>query len=109
MGCGDDDGADDLGIGAQCADSDECSSTQTCLSFKGGYCGVSGCVSDLGCPADSACIAHDDGINYCFRTCANKSDCNANRNVENEANCSSTATFVDPVAGRKACTPPSGN
>ena len=101
--------ADDLGIGAQCANTDECAAAQTCLSFKGGYCGVSGCTHDVDCPVNSACIAHDDGIKYCFRTCATKTDCNANRDVANEANCSSSSVFVDPAAGRKACTPPTGN
>ncbi|MDX2091385.1 MAG: hypothetical protein SFX73_26230 [Kofleriaceae bacterium] len=108
--CGGDD-ADALGVGAQCTSSDDCDdgSTQMCLPFKGGYCGLTGCAHDTDCPADAACIAHDDGVNYCFRTCATKADCNANRDAENEANCSSTAVFVDGDAGRKACTPPSGS
>ncbi len=109
--CGGDDSADALGIGAQCTASDECNTdlAQTCLTqFKGGYCGLSPCVHDTDCPADSACIHHTDNINYCFRTCVNKVDCNANRDAINEANCSSSATFVDPVMGRKACVPPSG-
>jgi hypothetical protein len=108
VACGDDD-ADDLGIGAQCEIADDCAPDQSCLPFKGGYCGLSPCAHDVECPPASACIAHDDGINYCFRTCVDKVDCNANRDLENEANCSSSATFVDPADGRKACIPPSGN
>ena len=84
------DNADDLGVGAQCASNDQCSSDpkqQTCLAFKGGYCGISGCTHDSDCPESSACIAHTDGTNYCFRTCADKPDCNANRDAENESNC----------------------
>lgn len=104
--CGSD--ADDLGVGAQCTGNDQCDSDtmQTCLSFKGGYCGIMGCTHDADCPDLSACIAHTDGVNYCFRTCVDKPECNANRDLENEANCSSSVTFVDGTMGRKACVPP---
>ena len=103
------DNADDLGVGAQCTGNDQCDANthQVCLQFKGGYCGLMGCVHDADCPSDSACIMHTDGINYCFRTCVDKPDCNANRDVANEANCSSSVTFVDGTMGRKACVPPS--
>lgn len=109
-GCGGDD-ADSLGVGAQCTATADCDDelAQTCLTqFKGGYCGITGCAHDTDCPADSACIRHDDQINYCFRTCGTKADCNANRDPVNEANCSSTAIFVDGDMGRKACSPPNG-
>lgn len=101
--------ADDLGVGAQCTMNDDCNQNdgaQTCLSFKGGYCGLKGCTHDADCPANSACITHDDQMNYCFRICVDKIDCNANRDPANEANCSSSATFVDGTMGRKACIPP---
>ena len=106
--CGSD--ADDLGVGAQCTANDQCPQdpkAQSCLMFKGGYCGIKGCLHDTDCPDLSACIAHTDGMNYCFRICVDKPDCNANRDVENEANCSSNVTFVDGTMGRKACVPPS--
>lgn len=106
--CGSD-GADALGVGAQCTMSSDCNQkdgTQTCLPFKGGYCGLQGCTHDADCPAASACIMHTDNVNYCFHTCADKTECNANRDPANEANCSSTATFVDGTMGRKACVPP---
>lgn len=109
LGCGDD--ADSLGIGAQCTQNDQCdgSTHQICLpQFKGGYCGLQGCVHDTDCPADSACVAHTDGQQYCFRTCAVKPDCNANRDALNESNCSSSATLVDAPKDRKVCVPPSG-
>ncbi len=101
--------ADSLGVGAQCAKTSDCNTSQNevCLPFKGGYCGLQGCTHDADCPTDSACVAHTDGSNYCFRTCGTKTDCNANRDPANEANCSSTATFVDGTMGRKACVPPS--
>jgi hypothetical protein len=107
-GCGND--ADDLGVGAQCTMNTDCNTdlNQTCLSFKGGYCGMSGCTGDADCPDKSACIAHTDGTNYCFRVCRDKPECNANRAPENESNCSSSVTFVDGAMGRKACVPPSG-
>jgi hypothetical protein len=82
---------------------------QSCLQFKGGYCGEADCLHDTDCPASSACIAHDDGTNYCFRTCLDKAECNENRDPENESNCSSSVTFVDGDMGRKACVPPSGS
>lgn len=102
--------ADRLGIGAQCANNDECdgSTMQVCLTqFAGGYCGLQGCTHDTDCVEDSACIAHTDGQHYCFRTCIDKVDCNANRDVANESNCSANTTFVDGANGRKACIPPS--
>lgn len=112
-GCGDDSTeADRLGVGAECTVSDDCLQddiVQQCLTqFKGGYCGVTGCTADADCPASSACVAHTDGTNYCFRTCIDKAECNENRDVANEANCSSSVTFVEDALNRKACVPPSG-
>lgn len=108
--CGDDD-ADSLGVGAQCTSTDECdgSDGQSCLpNFKGGYCGLAACTADEDCPARSACVTHDDNVNYCFRTCTDKAQCNENRDVENESNCSSSITFVESQeSGVKACVPPS--
>lgn len=110
--CGDGTEADRLGVGAECTVSDECNQdpvAQECLlQFSGGYCGISECTSDLDCPEASGCVAHTDGFNYCFRVCIDKIDCNRNRSVENESNCSSNVTFVDGDLGRKACVPPSG-
>jgi hypothetical protein len=111
VACGGGSKADERGIGAQCANNDDCNVDlqQSCLlQFKGGYCGEVGCTKDLDCVEDSACVRHTDGMSYCFRTCVDKPDCNANRSVENEANCSSSADFVDGAKGRKACVPPSG-
>jgi hypothetical protein len=102
--------ADNLGVGAQCTKTSECNTklNEVCLTqFKGGYCGLEGCTRDIDCPTDSACVMHTDGNNYCFRICSTKDDCNANRDPANEANCSSSVTFVDPQNNRKACVPPS--
>ena len=102
--------ADDLGVGAQCTMTNDCNQNdgaQVCLAFKGGYCGIMGCQTDADCPDASACITHTDSINYCFRVCLDKAECNANRDVDNESNCSSNVTFTDGAMGRKACVPPS--
>jgi hypothetical protein len=109
--CGGSD-ADRLNVGAECLASEDCDNSddfiQTCLpQFAGGYCGLQDCLDDLDCPEDSACIAHTDGVNYCFRTCADKPECNRNRSIENESNCSSNVVFTDGANGRKACVPPS--
>lgn len=113
-GCGDDGGseADRLGVGAECsvdADCDQSTIAQVCLEqFKGGYCGVVGCDNNNDCPNPSACVAHEDGKAYCFRTCGDKLECNVNRAVENEANCVSNITYVDDdKSTSKACVPPS--
>lgn len=111
IGCGDDEDeteADRLGIAAECGADEDCTEAgQVCLmQFAGGYCGVANCQSHDDCPEASACVAHDDGNNYCFRTCTDKAECNENRSVDNEANCSANITFVGDDVG-KACVPPS--
>ncbi|MBW2456632.1 MAG: hypothetical protein JRI68_19090 [Deltaproteobacteria bacterium] len=114
-GC--DDGDDDdgnsavkLGVGAECAGDTDCDDDQKCLSFKGGYCGLEGCASDHECPSGSACVAHDDGSNYCFLVCDQKAECNVHRPVDSEANCSASIDFVDPnTTANKACVPPSSS
>lgn len=110
-GCGDsEDEANQLGVGAQCRTTEDCTEKgQTCLPFKGGYCGVSGCSAIVGCPTGSACVQHNDGKNYCFLLCAEKVDCNINRSVDNHASCVSSITFVDGTKDSKACEPPSGS
>jgi hypothetical protein len=109
VACGDESEADRRGVGASCTDSDDCTEEgQRCLAFKGGYCGVMGCTTDTGCPDGSLCVAHTDGQNYCFLVCDSKADCNRNRSVDIEANCSSSISFADQGTG-KACVPPSGN
>jgi hypothetical protein len=117
FGCGDDDDAteaDRIGVGAQCASNDDClregdgGINLACLrQFKGGYCGLENCMGNEDCPERSACVAHDDGTNYCFRICVDKPECNLNRDAANEANCSSNVTFVDPGTRVKTCVPPS--
>jgi hypothetical protein len=109
--------ADDVGVAEQCSVDEDCNQDvvdengnpilQCLTGFKGGYCGLMGCMLDEDCPQGSACVAHTDGTNYCFRICANKPECNYNRSPDNEANCSSNITFTDGGGG-KACVPPSG-
>lgn len=107
--CGSD--ADDAGVAAECTTNDDCfEEGQVCLTqFKGGYCGIQGCTSNADCPDQSGCVTHDDGVNYCFRFCGDKADCNVNRSVDNEANCSSSIDWVETDTDAKACVPPSGS
>jgi hypothetical protein len=96
------------GVGAACVADKDCTETgQSCLAFKGGYCGLTGCLDDTGCPTGSACVAHTDGKNYCFLICTDKPQCNLYRSVDVEANCSSSVTFVEGKLTMKACVPPS--
>ena len=93
--------------GNTCSKDDECPDGQQCLTeFKGGYCGHKPCAANADCPDKSICVTLD-AVNYCFLKCTDKPDCNQNRTVDNEANCSST---VKPVDGseQKVCVPPSG-
>ncbi len=112
-GCGGEDGeeADRLGVGSECTSTDECdeSTEQSCLpDFKGGYCGIVDCRADADCPEFSACVLHDDGNHYCFRTCTDKAECNENRSEEFESNCSSSIEFLEEQEEpTKACVPPS--
>lgn len=109
LDCGEDSNAAiRRGIGAACTKPESCMEGLTCLSFKGGYCGLTGCSTDAGCPTGSACIRHSNGANYCFLVCADKPDCNHNRPVDDEANCVANVTFVSAGTHTKACVPPSG-
>lgn len=110
VGCGDETEADRRGVGAECKTNSDCTeSNQVCLTnFKGGYCGVKDCTADAGCPSGSACVTHTDSVNYCFRICDTKAECNANRTAANESNCASNVTWVEAKSS-KACVPPSGN
>ena len=71
--------------------------------------GVGGRGVELVRKGKRACVAHDDGKNYCFRLCSTKEECNANRDAANEANCSSSITFVEGKTSSKACVPPSAS
>ena len=120
-GCSGDEGteADRIGVGAECTADPGADPPSTCpvvemdiqldclTQFKGGYCGLEDCAGDADCPEGSACVAHTDGNNYCFRICQDKPECNRNRTPENESNCSANIDFVDDPQNRKACVPPS--
>ena len=105
VSCGND--ADDERIGAECTSSGQCENEElTCLTqFKGGYCGASACIANADCPELSICVTQGQ-TNYCFRTCEDKAECNKNRSVENESNCSSNITRVE-AGTAKVCIPPS--
>ncbi len=107
--CGGED-ADEIGVGAECSGDADCralSDGLNCLSaFRGGYCGLAGCAGDDDCPDRSVCVRHEDGYTYCFRTCRDKPECNANRAEDVEANCTSSAELLE-ATGVKVCVPPS--
>lgn len=114
--CGDDDDGSGLteaqrhGVGAACESDADCfvgARKLSCLSFKGGYCGLEDCQTSAECPPGSGCVAHDDGRNYCFLLCNEKPECNATRPIDIEANCASKITFADGDKDSKACVPPS--
>jgi hypothetical protein len=119
VACGDDDGpppgseADWHGVGAACSTDADCleEEGQRCLTdFSGGYCGIRDCTADEDCPQGSACVTHDDGVNYCFLLCIDKPDCNRNRPPSAESNCVGSITFVESNHNNdKACEPPSGS
>ena len=109
--------ADAGGIASTCASDDDCPALEAdtgdrelvCLDqFAGGYCGLQGCSTTTDCPLESSCVTHDDGQNYCFRSCVEKAECNENRESD-EANCSANFDWAAPDDddGSKACIPPS--
>lgn len=108
MACGN--AADNARIGAQCAADTDCPKVGEkqlkCLtSFKGGYCGLDGCTTDSDCVTGAACVKVAS-VNYCFRECTDKPECNANRSVDNESNCVGNADHVG-ASTAKVCVPPS--
>jgi hypothetical protein len=110
LSCSDGSQSDRLGIASECTKDADCPKIDgfqlTCLTtFKGGYCGLQGCMQDGDCPMGAACIVEGGGY-YCFRECSEKPECNAKRSTANEANCVG-ATHVG-VSQSKVCVPPSG-
>ena len=119
ISCADHDGpeteADRIGVGASCATDADCpqpadedAPREVCLlDFNGGYCGLENCTANADCPYGSACVAHTNGVNYCFRICLDKAECNLRREPDVQSNCSSNIVFVEPQTNVKACVPPS--
>ena len=109
LGCGSNQSeANRRGVGAECTMGSDCTEAgQHCLTaFKGGYCGVAGCLHDTDCPQGSACVTDDNQSNYCFLICNTKTDCNLHRSASDESDCTSSLTFVDGAMNRKVCRPP---
>ncbi len=112
MSCGENDANEQL-IGGECAVVDDCDDGDDdtpaleCLTnFKGGYCGRAACVASEDCPDGSLCAVLE-GANYCFLVCTDKVQCNKNRGVENESNCSANISSVEG-GEEKLCIPPAG-
>jgi hypothetical protein len=111
ISCGDDENeSDKIGIAGECKTDADCKTDGlTCLlDFKGGYCGVADCTKNADCPESSLCVT-ENSKNYCFRSCTDKVECNANRSTDNEANCSASFNLAnqDDTTKLKACLPPS--
>lgn len=116
VACGPGNEADKVGVGAECSvaadcpvimcDTEPCPDLQCLTQFAGGYCGLTACTADADCPMGSACVTHTDSMNYCFRLCVDKAECNLNRSPAVESNCSANVDFVEPQSA-KACVPPS--
>ncbi len=109
--CSDENESDQMGIASNCTKDTDCQKVGdvqlACLTgFKGGYCGLQGCTGDGDCPTGAACIRQGT-VNYCFRVCVDKPECNLHRTVDNEANCVSSVDHVGTSAD-KVCVPPSG-
>lgn len=115
IACGDDDESEALrrGVGDSCQDDEDCTEEgQSCLTeFKGGMCGIADCERNADCPEGSVCVSDDSlAHNYCLLICIDKPDCNAHREPEDEANCSSSLSAIEDDAGvgdPKVCIPPS--
>lgn len=118
IGCEGGNEADKLGVGSECAKDSDCPEVKVdgetvqleCLTqFDAGYCAIEGCDESADCPQGAICVAHDDGESYCFRECDSKSECNANRSPDSEANCSANFDYEVPEddEGLKVCIPPS--
>jgi len=119
LACGGSD-ADSVGIASVCQEDEDCpevdingepTQLQCITDFKGGYCSIPDCDSAADCPDGATCVLHTDQQTYCFRECEEKTECNANRPEEDEANCSASFDYADPEddTGSKACIPPSSD
>ncbi|HTM46929.1 MAG TPA: hypothetical protein VL137_18360 [Polyangiaceae bacterium] len=101
------------GVGAACSTNADCPEMgQRCLTnFKGGMCGIADCTHSSQCPTGSVCVADPDfSRNFCLLVCSDKPDCNINRPVTYESNCTSTLNAIDHTdagADPKVCRPPS--
>jgi len=119
--CGGGNEADRIGVASVCEVDEDCPETtvddetvqlQCITDFRGGYCSIPDCENNADCPDGATCVLHDDGLTYCFRECEEKAECNANRPVEDEANCNSSFDYADPAddtEGLRACIPPSSD
>jgi hypothetical protein len=95
----------DCGVGAACAGGADCATGLECiLTLAGGYCTTRGCTSNAECPADSACVRHSDGQNYCFKSCVGKGDCTFCRGWDDLAECAADVEFVEAGTG-SVCVP----
>jgi len=96
----------DCGIGADCSTTDDCAADLECFTtYRGGYCGLAGCLLNDDCPGDALCVVSDDGNNYCQKPCTAASDCTLCRHDGLNAVCSDDVTFAEADASGSVCLP----
>jgi hypothetical protein len=92
------------GVGATCADDEDCAPDLICLTrFDGGYCSVPDCGADAPCPPGSVC-AELSGGNVCVRTCTAASDCSFCRGVDRATDCATDVPLLE-ADGVSVCDP----
>ena len=93
----------DCGLGASCANDDDCSGDLECLrDLPGGYCGRPSCEGPQDCPGDAACV-EQGGLSFCARPCASASDCSFCR-YDDDYECSDDVSYVGEGSGAR-CVP----
>jgi hypothetical protein len=96
----------DCGIGADCGDANDCSSDLECLSaFRGGYCGLSGCLVNDDCPDDALCVVASNGENHCYKPCSTASDCSFCRRDGLLGACTADVSFAEDGTTGSVCVP----
>lgn len=93
------------GVGADCADDNDCNGLTCFTTFAGGYCGQRDCTTNDDCPGDSSCVTDDDGENYCFKNCRSASDCSYCRHDSYYATCSQEVDFAEAGTTGSVCVP----
>jgi hypothetical protein len=95
----------DCGVGARCSDAADCATDLECVTtFAGGYCTQRGCAVNADCPGDALCVTSGDE-NFCFRPCAQESDCSFCRNSDAGAHCADDVTFAEDGTTGSVCVP----
>ena len=95
----------DCGVGAACANDDDCNGLSCVLSVGGGYCSQKDCTVNDDCPGDSLCVTAGD-TSYCAKTCAGASDCSLCRFDGLRPACSDEVLFAEEGTTGSVCVAP---